>query len=107
LRTFLYAVDDPGLIEQARAARPKDTVAYIPAENAALQGLGHVNVTLMREVASLDGCRKATLDHDATIWESSKRDTLPHYARVLPAPWRTHGGAEGGQGPRDQGQRVP
>jgi len=79
LRTFLYAFNDPGLIEQAQAERPKDTVAYIPAENAALQGLGQVNVALVREVAKRGGCHKATLDHDATIQESHKRDALPHY----------------------------
>ena len=39
LRQFLYACHDARLIEAAQAARPAGTVAYIPADNAALQGL--------------------------------------------------------------------
>ncbi len=79
LRAFLYTFNDPGLIEKAMDERPKDTVAYIPAENAALQGLEQVNVALMHEVVRRGGGHKATLDHDATIQESHKRDALPHY----------------------------
>jgi hypothetical protein len=79
LRTFLYAFHDDKLIEQARAQRKPDQVAYIPAETPALQGLGRVNVTLAHAVAKQMKVRCATLDHDATIQESHKRQSMPHY----------------------------
>ena len=47
LRQFLYAFHDPTLLEAAQAPRAPTEVAYIPAENAALQGLGRVNVALV------------------------------------------------------------
>ena len=79
LRHFAYAFHDDGLIAQAQAARPPDRVAYIPAENAALQGLARVNTALVHRVAAEGQCHTATLDHDATIQESHKREALPHY----------------------------
>ncbi len=79
LRTFLYAFHDDELIQQAQARRAQDQVAYIPEENAALQGLGRVNVELVCRVASRGKCTRATLDHDATIQESHKREALFHY----------------------------
>jgi hypothetical protein len=54
-------------------------VAYIPAENAALQGLARVNTALVHRVAAQGRSTTATLDHDATIQESHKREALPHY----------------------------
>jgi Transposase DDE domain group 1 len=79
VRDFLYACHDDQLIAQAQAQRPPDTVAYIPAENAALQGLARVNTTLVHRVAAQGRGTTATLDHDATIQESHKREALPHY----------------------------
>ena len=79
LRHFLYAFHDDRLIAAAQAQRPPDTVAYIPAETAPLQGLGRVNVALVHQVAAQGRSTKATLDHDATIQESHKREALPHY----------------------------
>jgi hypothetical protein len=79
LRHFLYAFHDDALIAAAQAQRPPGTVAYIPAENAALQGLGHVNTALVHRVAAQGTGRKATLDHDATLQESHKREARPHY----------------------------
>jgi Transposase DDE domain group 1 len=79
LRHFLYACHDDQLIAQAQAQRPPGTVAYIPAENAALQGLGCLNTALVHRVAAQGTGRKATLDHDATLQESHKREALPHY----------------------------
>lgn len=81
LRHFLYACHDDTLIAQAQAKRPPDTVAYIPAENAALQGLGRVNTTLVHRVAAQGQGRRATLDHDATLQESHKQQALPHYKK--------------------------
>jgi hypothetical protein len=79
LRHFLYACHDDALIQQAQAQRPAGQVAYIPAENAALQGLGRVNTALVHRVAAQGRSTKATLDHDATIQESHKQQALPHY----------------------------
>jgi len=79
LRHFLYACHNDQLIAQAQAQRPPDRVAYIPAENAALQGLGRVNTALVHRVAAQGRSTTATLDHDATIQESHKREALPHY----------------------------
>ncbi|MFH1568108.1 MAG: IS1380 family transposase [Gemmatimonadota bacterium] len=79
LRHFVYAFHDDRLILEAQAARPPDRVAYIPAENAALQGLAHVNTALVHRVAAEGQCHTATLDHDATIQESHKREARPHY----------------------------
>ena len=79
LRHFLYAFHDEALLAQAQAARPPDTVAYIPAETAALQGLARVTTALVHGVAAQGHPTAATLDHDATIQESHKREALPHY----------------------------
>jgi Transposase DDE domain group 1 len=79
LRHFLYACHDDALVVQAQAHRPPDRVAYIPAENAALQGLGRVNTALVHRVAAAGRNTTATLDHDATIQESHKREALAHY----------------------------
>jgi len=79
LRHFLYAFHDDGLILEAQAARPVGQVAYIPAENVALQGLAHVNTALVHRVAAEGQCHTATLDHDATIQESHKQEARPHY----------------------------
>jgi hypothetical protein len=79
LRQFLYACHAPALITAAQAQRPADQVAYIPAENAALQGLARVNTALVQRVAAQGRGRRATLDHDATIQESHKREALAHY----------------------------
>jgi hypothetical protein len=79
LRHFLYACHDDALIAQAQAARPAGQVAYIPAENATLQGLARVNTALVHQVAAQGKGTTATLDHDATLQESHKREALPHY----------------------------
>ena len=79
LRHFLYAFHDEELILAAQAARPAGQVAYIPAENVALQGLARVNTALVHQMAAQGKSTTATLDHDATIQESHKREALPHY----------------------------
>lgn len=76
---FLYAFHDDELIEKAKESRKPDQTAYIPGENAALQGLGRVNEEFVRRVWRPIGCTEATLDHDATIQESHKREALAHY----------------------------
>jgi len=79
LRHFLYAFHDPALIAAAQAQRGPGEVAYIPAENAALQGLGRVNGALVQRVAAQGRGTRATLDHDATVQESHKREAQVHY----------------------------
>ncbi len=79
LRHFLYAFHDEELIAAAQAQRPAGQVAYIPAENAALQGLARVNTALVHQLAAQGKNTAATLDHDATIQESHKREARPHY----------------------------
>ena len=79
LRHFLYACHDDALIARAQAARPAAQGAYIPAETAALQGLAHANTALVHRVAAQGRSTTATLDHDATLQESHKREALSHY----------------------------
>jgi hypothetical protein len=79
LRQFLYACHDAELIAAAQTQRGPGQVAYIPAENAALQGLARVNTALVQRVAAQGRGTRATLDHDATIQESHKREALAHY----------------------------
>ena len=79
LRHFLYAFHDDQLIATAQAERPAGQVAYIPAEPVALQGLARVNTALVQQVAAQGKSTTATLDHDATIQESHKREALAHY----------------------------
>lgn len=78
-RNFLYAFHDERLIEAAKQQRAPGELAYIPAESEALQGLARVNVDLVHRVAAAGTCTKATLDHDATVMESHKKEALAHY----------------------------
>src|SRR5580704_7606378 len=79
LRTFLYAFHDDKLIDEAQRRRAPGDIAYIPSETSALQGLGRVNIALSLEVARQMKVTNATLDHDATIQESHKREAMAHY----------------------------
>jgi len=79
LRTFLYEFHSEGLIAQAQAARKKDQVAYIPQESEPLRELAAVNEAFVHRVSRLSSCTTATLDHDATVLESHKREALAHY----------------------------
>ena len=74
LHDFLAAFHD----EEAAGARPADG-AWIPAESPALRGLAEINQgVVQRAVAGLP-MASATLDLDATVIESHKRDALPHF----------------------------
>jgi hypothetical protein len=98
LRHFLYACHDDQLIIQAQAQRPAGQVAYIPAENAVLQGVARVNTALVHQGALQGQSTTATLDHDATIQESHKREALPHDQGR--AGLSAHRGVLGRAGPR-------
>lgn len=79
LRHCLYAFHDEALITAAQQQRPPGKEAYIPAESPALQGLARVNTALVHRVAAQGRGTRATLDHDATLLESHKREALRHY----------------------------
>lgn len=77
-RRFLYEFHDEAIM----AKRPLDTKAWIPPESRPLQGLGQVNRDLIHRVVDIlppKDTRRATLDHDASIIESHKREAHPHY----------------------------
>jgi len=79
-RHFLYQFHDPKLIEEAQQSLLAGQVAYIPDENAALQGLGRVNDDLLREMGRRGTPQKiATVDQDSTIIESHKKEARMSY----------------------------
>ena len=53
--------------------------SYVPAETAALAGLGRVNDHLVRQAQASRPERTATLDHDGTIITSTKREAARTY----------------------------
>lgn len=80
VRKFLYAFHRDEAIATAKAQRPVGQTVFIPAEPEPLQALAQVNVDLVRAVAArCPDQRLATIDQDATIHESHKREALPHY----------------------------
>jgi len=77
---FLYQFHEEEKIEEAKRRRPPKEEAYIPEENEALQGLGQVNRDLLQVLGRRCPDQKiATVDLDATIIESRKREALPTY----------------------------
>jgi Transposase DDE domain group 1 len=77
---FLYQFHDEEKIEAARRQRKAKEQAYIPEEPEALQGLGQVNGDLVQVFGQrCPDQRIATVDQDATIIESRKREALPTY----------------------------
>jgi len=82
-RQFLYSFHDEKLLEK----RPdrEEQAAWIPEESARLKGLAEVNTDLVRAtdkaLAKTTGkeVTRATIDADATIIESHKREALWHY----------------------------
>jgi hypothetical protein len=79
-RKFLYCFHDEERIEQAQAELPVGQVSYIPSESEPLRGLAQVNQDLVQAVAQRCADQKiATLDLDATVIESWKREAKPTY----------------------------
>ena len=78
-RQFLYGFHDEELMQ----GRPEqeEQASWVPPESAALRGLGKVNEALVHGAAEhgADECRRATLDMDASIIESHKREAYWHY----------------------------
>jgi hypothetical protein len=80
-RKFLYRFHDEALIEQAQQELAVDQVSYIPAESAPLRALAQVNQDVVRELGRRSAEQKiATVDLDATIIESWKKEAKPTYA---------------------------
>lgn len=79
-RTFLYAFHDEERIEAAQQELPVGQVSYIPTESAPLRALAQVNQDLVQEVGRRCPDQKiATVDLDATVIESWKREAKPTY----------------------------
>jgi hypothetical protein len=78
VRAFINAFHDEEVIEQAKAGRGPNAIAYIPAEGEHLKALAAINVALCHAVAEQGKSKTATLDHDATIQESHKSQAMPH-----------------------------
>jgi len=79
-RKFLYQFHDEGKITAAKQQLPLGQVAYIPGETEPLAGLAQVNRDLLAEVGRRCADQKiATVDQDATIIESHKREARVTY----------------------------
>jgi hypothetical protein len=79
-RKFLYAFHDEERIEQAQAELPVGQVSYIPSESEALRALAQVNQELVQTIGRRCAEQKiATVDLDATVIESWKREAKPTY----------------------------
>lgn len=79
-RKFLYQFHDESKIEQAQKELVVGQVSYIPEESAALRGLAQVNQDLVQEAGRRCPDQKiATVDLDATVIESSKREARATY----------------------------
>ncbi|MCA9417656.1 MAG: IS1380 family transposase [Candidatus Omnitrophica bacterium] len=82
-RQFLYTFHDEELMEQ----RPdrEEQAAWVPEESERLMGLARVNTDAVRSIdkgiekVSEKGVTRGTIDADATIIDSNKREALWHY----------------------------
>lgn len=78
-RQFLRSFHDEALRVAARASLLPDEKSLIVADSALLIGLGRVNQHLVHRVQGARPGKVATVEHDNTIIESSKRAAQPHY----------------------------
>ena len=77
---FLYRFHDESAIEQAQRELLAEQVSYIPAENEPLRGLAQVNADVVEELGRrCPDQRIATIDLDATVIESWKREAKATY----------------------------
>jgi hypothetical protein len=78
---FLYRFHDESAVARAQQELPVGQVSYIPAENDALRGLAQVNQDVVQELGRRCPDQKiATVDLDATVIESWKREAKTTYA---------------------------
>jgi DDE family transposase len=78
-RKFLYQFHEDQKIEEAQQALALGQTSYIPEPTTALRGLAAVNREVVGEFGRRTKDRIATLDLDATIIESWKREAQPTY----------------------------
>jgi hypothetical protein len=78
-RQFLLAFHDEELLWAARRRLPPGETALIAPESRPLWGLGLVVRDLVQRVQAAQACSSATVEGDATIIESHKREAQPHY----------------------------
>ena len=79
-RRFLYQFHDEANVEQAQKELPVGQASYIAEESAPLRGLAQVNQEMVQEIGRRCPDQKiATIDLDATIIESYKREAQPTY----------------------------
>lgn len=78
-RKFLYQFHEDAKIEEAQQALALGQASYIPEETMALHGLAAVNRDVVLEFGRRTKDRIATIDLDATIIESWKREAQPTY----------------------------
>jgi hypothetical protein len=81
-RKFLYQFHQDDKIEEAQQALALGEASYIPEETAALHGLATVNRDVVLEFGRRTKDRIATIDLDATIIESWKREAQPTYKGI-------------------------
>jgi hypothetical protein len=82
-RKFLYQFHDEAKLEEAQQkSLTLGQRSYIPGENAALEGLGAVNREMIQEFGRRTQDKIATIDLDATIIESWKREAQPTYQKT-------------------------
>jgi hypothetical protein len=80
LRKFLYEFHDEERMAAAKkAAEERQEKSFVPEENERLRGLGRVIQDFVASVAARGHGKRATLDIDATIQESHKKEAKPHY----------------------------
>jgi hypothetical protein len=79
-RKFLYQFHDESRIEAAQRELAVGQVSYIPSESEALRGLAQVNQDVVQAIGRRCAEQKiATIDVDATVIESWKREAKPVY----------------------------
>lgn len=79
-RKFLYQFHDEQFIEQAQQRLLPGQTSYIPEENAALRGLGQVNIDRVRESSQRGAPQKiATIDLDSTSSKAGSSRHRPTY----------------------------
>lgn len=78
-RSFLLGFHDEKLLANARSENPADEASVIYPESAALAGLARVQEHVVAELTRHRPQTVATLEMDATIIESHKKQALPHY----------------------------
>jgi hypothetical protein len=79
-RKFLYQFHDEEKLRHAQRELPAGQVSYIPDESAPLRSLAQVNQELVQEIGRRCADQKiATIDIDATVIESWKKQAQPTY----------------------------